>query len=309
MKSIRFHDYGGPEVMQLEELPRPAVNDDEILVRVIAMGVNPVDWKIREGLVRQRIKIPLPATPGGDVSGVIEQLGSAVQGVSIGQPVFAYIGLMGAYAQFVAIKADIAAPKPSSLDHLHAAAVPLAALTAWQALFDKGGLKSGQRVLVHAAAGGVGGFAVQIARNAGAEVVGTCSPNNFDYVRGMGAHSVIDYHGSFEPLAGSFDLVLDVMGGETGMRSLQLLKSTGVHVGVAPPSEALTQQLTAAGQRVLPIMVQSNGKQLAQIGTLIDAGKISTTLAAIFPLAEAGRAHDLIKTGHTRGKIVLRGES
>lgn len=309
MKAIRFHDYGGPEVMKLEEIPQPAIKDDEILVRVVAMGVNPVDWKIREGHVKERIKIPLPAIPGGDISGVVERAGAAVKGLAVAQPVFAYIGLIGAYSQYVAIKADFAAPKPGNMDHLHAASVPLAALTAWQALYDKGGLKSGQRVLVHAAAGGVGGFAVQIARNAGAEVVGTCSPNNADYVRGLGASSTIDYHGAgFDSVAGSFDLVLDTMGGDTGMRSLKLLKAGGVHVGVAPPSPALTQALTAAGQRAFPIMVQPAGAQLTQISQLIEAGKIKTTIAAVFPLAEAGAAHTLIKGGHTRGKIVLRSD-
>jgi NADPH:quinone reductase-like Zn-dependent oxidoreductase len=310
MKAILFHDYGGPEVMKLEEMPRPAIKEDEILVHVLAMGVNPVDWKIREGLVRQRIKIPLPGTPGGDISGVVEQVGTAVRNFSVGQPVFAYIGLLGAYSEYVAIKASSVAAKPSSMDHVHAGSVPLAALTAWQALFDKGDLKAGQQVLLHAAAGGVGSFAVQFARNAGAQVVGTCSPNNADYVVGLGAHSAVDYHaGSFDALAGQFDLVLDTMGGATGLQSLQLLKAGGIHVGVAPPSEALVQQLTAAGKRSAGMQVQPNGGQLSQIAALIDAGKVHTTLAAVFPLAEAGRAHDLSKTGHTRGKIVLRSDA
>ena len=193
-KAIRFHEYGGPEVMKLEEIPRPVPKDDEILVRVHAMSVNPVDWKIREGYVRKMMDIPLPAIPGGDLSGVIEAAGAQAGGLAVGQSVYAMIGLMGAYAEHVAIKAEIAAPKPASLDHVHSASVPLAALTAYQGFFEQGGLKAGQRVLVHAAAGGVGGFAVQLARNAGAEVMGTASPSNAEYVRTLGAVDVIDYH-------------------------------------------------------------------------------------------------------------------
>jgi NADPH:quinone reductase-like Zn-dependent oxidoreductase len=153
--AIRFHDYGGPEVMKLEQIPLPVPQADEILVRVHAMGVNPVDWKVREGLARKRLNIALPAIPGGDISGVIEQIGAAASGVSVGQPVFAMVGLLGAYAEHVAIKPGITAPKPANLDHVQAASVPLAALTAWKGLFELGGLERGHRVLIHAAAGGV----------------------------------------------------------------------------------------------------------------------------------------------------------
>jgi len=154
--AIRFHDYGGPEVMKLEQIPLPVPQADEILVRVHAMGVNPVDWKVREGLARKRLNIALPAIPGGDISGVIEQVGATATGVSVGQPVFAMVGLLGAYSEHVAIKPGITAPKPANLDHVQAASVPLAALTAWKGLFELGGLERGQRVLIHAAAGGVG---------------------------------------------------------------------------------------------------------------------------------------------------------
>jgi NADPH:quinone reductase-like Zn-dependent oxidoreductase len=307
MKAIRYHEYGGPEVMKLEEIPRPVPKDDEILVRVQAMGVNPVDWKIREGLMQKRIVIPLPATPGGDIAGVIEQVGAAVTGLSAGQSVYALLGLMGAYAEYVVVKAQFVARAPAKMDAVHAASVPLAALTAWQALYEKGSLKSGQRVLVHAAAGGVGGFAVQIARAAGAEVVGTASAANVDYVRGLGASAVIDYHQpKYDAYARSFDLVIDMAGGDGAMQSLKVLKSGGIHVGVVPPSEALQQGAAAAGITAVPVMVHPDGGQLAQIAALIDAGKITTAVAASFALADAGLAHNQSKTGHTRGKIVLR---
>ncbi len=310
MKAIRFHDYGGPEVMKLEEIDRPVPKDDEILVRVQAMGVNPVDWKIREGHVRKRINIPLPATPGGDIAGVVEQLGSAVTGFKVGQPVFAMIGLLGGYAEYVAAKAQAVAPMPTNIDALQGASVPLAALTAWQALFDHGGLKAGQRVLVHAAAGGVGSFAVQFAKEAGADVAGTCSAGNAPFVRELGASQAVDYHTDyFAANAGKFDLVLDSIGGDTAVRSLELLKAGGILVGVAPPSEAVVQQATAAGCRAVGFQVKPDGAALAKISALIAAGKVRTTVAAVFPLAEAGKAHDLIKLNHTRGKIVLRSDT
>ena len=306
-KAMRFHEYGGPEVMKLEEIPRPAPKADEILVRVHAMSVNPVDWKIREGYVRKMMDIPLPAIPGGDFSGVVEETGGEAGELAVGQSVYAMIGLMGAYAEHVAIKAAIAAPKPASLDHVHSASVPLAALTAYQGLFEQGGLKTGQRVLVHAAAGGVGGFAVQLARNAGAEVMGTASPSNAEYVRNLGAVDVIDYHNpDYARHAGRFDLIFDLIGGETTLQSLVVLKPGGVLVSVVPAGEAVQKQATAAQVKVNAFRVRPDGRQLREIAALIDDGKVRTTIAAIFALQDAGRAHAQSKSGHTRGKIVLR---
>jgi NADPH:quinone reductase-like Zn-dependent oxidoreductase len=306
-KAIRFHEYGGPEVMKLEEIPRPAPKDDEILVRVHAMSVNPVDWKIREGHVRKMLDIPLPAIPGGDFSGVVEETGEEAGELAVGQSVYAMIGLMGAYAEHVAIKAAIAAPKPASLDHVHSASVPLVGLTAYQGLFEQGGLKTGQRVLVHAAAGGVGGFAVQLARAAGAEVIGTASPSNAEYVRNLGAVDVIDYHNpDYAQHAGTFDLIFDLVGGGTTLQSLVVLKPGGVLVSVVPAGEAVQKQATAVQVKVNAFRVRPDGQQLREIAALIDAGKMTTTIAAIYPLQDAGRAHLQSKSGHTRGKIVLR---
>ena len=307
MKAIRFHDYGGPEVMKYEDVPRPSPKANEVLIRVHAMGVNPVDWKIREGHVKARMNIPLPATPGGDVSGVVEATGAGVSGVGVGQPVYAMLGLLGAYADYVVAIPAFVAPKPTTMNHTEAASVPLAALTAWQALFEHGGLQRGQNILVHAAAGGVGSFAVQFAHHAGATVVGTGSTGNADYVRGLGADQYIDYQtDSFDRYAGKFDVVFDLIGGETSMRSLALLKNSGIHIGGVPPSAALIEKSVAAGLRTVGIQVKPNGGQLKEIGALIDSGELKTTIAATFPLAEAGRAHTLSKTGHTRGKIVLQ---
>jgi NADPH:quinone reductase-like Zn-dependent oxidoreductase len=307
MKAIRFHDYGGPEVMKYEDAPTPVPKDDEILIRVHAMGVNPVDWKIREGHVRQRIVLPLPVSPGGDISGVVEKAGTAAVGFRVGDEVFAMIGLVGAYAEHVCIKPGIAAPKPKIMSHVEAASVPLAALTAWQALTEKAGLEAGQKILIHAAAGGVGQFAVQLSRVLGADAVGTCSPANDDFVRGLGASAVLDYHADiYAANAGRFDVVLDTMGGDIALKSLDLLKQGGILVGVAPPNEKTVAAAIASGKRTAVLQVRPDGAQLAEISRLVDAGKVKTAIARVFPLAEAGQAHDLIKTGHTRGKIVLK---
>jgi NADPH:quinone reductase-like Zn-dependent oxidoreductase len=307
MQAIRFHDYGGPEVMKLEQIARPVPKDDEILVRVHAMGVNPVDWKLREGRARARFNIPLPAIPGGDIAGVVEQVGAATAGFAAGQSVYAMVGLIGACAEFVALKSAFAAPKPARLDFVHAASVPLAALTAWQALFELGKLQRGQRILVQAAAGGVGGFAVQFARHIGADAVGTASAANLDYVRSLGAVDAVDYRsGKAFGADKSFDMVFDLLGGDAGMRCLPLLQSGGIFVGGVPSSEAVQQQVAALQLKAVGMQVRPDGRQLREIAALIDGGKVRTTLAATVPWQEIARAHELSKSGHTRGKIVLQ---
>jgi NADPH:quinone reductase-like Zn-dependent oxidoreductase len=306
-KAIRFHDYGGPEVMRFEDVEQPAPKEGEILVRIHAVSVNSVDWKIRSGLVRKRFDLPLPIIPGGDLSGEVAAAGAAVTDFAVGQSVFAMIGLWGAYAEHAVFNASMAARKPASIDHVHAASVPLAGLTAWQALHEQGALRSGQRVFVHAAAGGVGGFAVQLARVAGAEVIASASAQNTDYVRSLGADEVIDFRvDSVEPYMGSVDLVFDLVGGDASIRSLALLKPGGALLAVAAPSQALKEEGEKLGRRVLGMQVRSDGAQLARIAALIDAGKVTTTVAAVFPLAEASAAQELSKLGHTRGKIILR---
>ena len=306
-RAIRFHEYGGPEVMKFEEIPRPVPKDDEILVRVHAVSVNPVDWKIREGHVRRMVDIPLPAIPGGDLSGVVEEAGAMAGDLRVGDAVYAMTGLLGAYAERVAVKSANAARKPASLDHAHAASVPLAALTAYQALFEQGAVKAGQRIMVVAAAGGVGGFAVQLARSAGAEVFATTSAGNADYVRGLGATGVIDYRNpDYARHAGGFDLLFDLIGGETSLQSLGVLRRGGVLVSGVPAGEALQKQAAAAEVKVAAFRVRPDGNQLREIAGLIDAGKVQTTLAAVYPIEDAGKAHLQSKTGHTRGKIVLQ---
>ena len=305
-KAIRFHDYGGAEVLHFEEIEQLAPKDGEILVRVHAASVNPIDWKIRDGLVRKRFNPQLPVIPGGDLSGEVAAVGPGVTNFRVGDPVFAMIGLLGAYAEHVTFKAAMAASKPASIDHVQAASVPLVGLTAWQALHEQADIRPGQRVFVLAAAGGVGGFAVQLARAAGALVIASAAAKNADYVRGLGASEVLDYRiDSAARYAGGVDLVMDLAGGDASIRALELLTPAGALVAIAAPSEALKERAAKLGRRVLAPQGRPDGAQLAELASLIDAGKVTTTVAAVFPLAEAAAAQELSKLGHTRGKIIL----
>jgi len=307
MKAVRIPEYGGVDVLRFEDAPRPEPGPGEVLVRVHAAGVNPVDWKVRAGYVRDWLKYKLPMIPGWDFSGVIESPGPDVDGWRAGAEVYARPDLSrdGAYADYIAVRESEIAAKPKSVDHVHAAAIPLAALTAWQALFDAGGLAAGQKVLIHAAAGGVGHFAVQLAKWKGAFVAGTASSRNHDFLRQLGADQPIDYTSvRFEDVARDFDVVLDTLAGETRTRSWGVLKKAGILVtilGQPSPEDAKAHGVRAAG-----IFVQPNPKQLAEIAALVDSGTLKPHVEAVFPLAEASKAHQLGEKNRVRGKIVLR---
>lgn len=304
MKAVQLHGYGGPDVLVYEDAPRPEPKPGEILVRVHAAGVNPVDWKIRAGLLQGVYQFPFPLILGFDVAGTVEQLGKGVSTVQVGDAVFADIP-GGAYAEYIAFAAGAAALKPLGLDFVQAASVPVVALTAWQALFDHGGLQAGQTVLVHAAAGGVGSFAVQFAHAKGARVIGTASGRNRDFVRGLGADEFVDYTtAKFEDVAQNVDVVFDTMGGETQERSWGVLKPGGILVSIVDPSAGQTAQ--AHGARGAFFSAASNAEQLAEIGRLLDDGQVKTHVETILPLSEADQAHELSQSGHTRGKIVLK---
>lgn len=307
MKAVRIHRYGDLRVLIHEDAPRPAPGRGEILVRVHAAGVNPVDWKVREGLMRALLDHRLPLILGWDVSGVVEEVGPGVAGLREGDEVYSRpdLGRDGSYAELIVIRASEAAPKPASIDHTRAAAVPLAALTAWQVLFDSAGLAAGQTVLIHAAAGGVGHFAVQLARWKGARVIGTASAANAEFVRDLGAGEVIDYRTTrFERAVRDVDVVLDAVGGEVQERSWKVLRKGGILVSIV--SRVPEQAAARYGARGLSVLVQPNAEQLGQIARLIDSGVLAPTVSEVLPLAEARRAHELIQEGHTRGKIVLR---
>jgi NADPH:quinone reductase-like Zn-dependent oxidoreductase len=313
MKAVRIHAYGGPETLQYEDAPRPVPGAGEVLVRVHAAGVNPVDWKAREGYLKS-MNYPLPLVLGWDLSGTVAELGAGVTSFAVGDAVYARpdIGRNGAYAEYVAVKASELAKKPVSLDHVQAAAVPLAALTAWQALFEarapysSANLKAGQTVLVHAGAGGVGTFAIQLAKWKGARVIATGSAKNARFLSELGADQVVDYTaGRFEDaIREPVDVVFDTVGGETLARSWSVVKKGGVVVSiVSRPSEEDAQR---HGARAAYVFVQPHAEQLAVIGKLIDQKTIGPVVAEVLPLADARVAHEKSKAGHVRGKIVLR---
>lgn len=307
MKAIRIHSFGDASVLKYEEAPLPDIRADDVLVRVGAAAVNPVDWFIRYGHMAEWIPHSLPLILGCDVSGVVESVGEGVSDWAAGDEVFARTDLArdGTYAEYVAVRAADVAPKPDDLDHVEAAAIPHAALTAWQALFEIGHLATGQRVLIHAAAGGVGSFAVQLAKWRGAEVVGTASANHLAFVEGLGADEVVDYTAvRFEEVVQDADVVLDAVGGDTQSRSWAVLRPGGVLVSlVEPPS-----QETAAhrGVRASLLATQANAAQLVELRQLVGAGQLKPFVSTVLPLDEVREAHRQSETRHTQGKIVLR---
>lgn len=309
MKAVRLHREGGPEQLVYEDAPEPSLGGGDALVRVHATGITPAEltwpdtYKTCDGSER------LPAIPGHEVAGVVARVAEGGGGVSIGDEVYALTSFCrdGAAAEYVAVEAAILAPKPRTLDFVQAAAVPLSALTAWQAFFDHAHLAPGQRVLIHGAAGGVGTFAVQIARWHGAYIVATASARNRDFLLGLGANEVIDYrHVQFEKAVGDIDLVLDTIGGKTRERSWQVLKAGGVLVSLP---EAIPEGEAAAygrgGRRGVFFIVEPNRQQLGAIARLVDSGVVRPVVAATIPLPQARQAFERGVDGHTRGKLVL----
>ncbi len=307
MKAIVVREYGGPEVLKYEDVPRPEPKEDQILVRVIAAGVNPVDGAARSQKFAQFLNIKLPAIPGYDIAGVVEKTGPKITKFKAGDPVYAYIALDkgGGYAEYAVATEEEAAAKPQSLTFVEAAAVPLVAETAWQALIDTAKLSAGQTVLIHGGSGGVGTFAIQIAKAHGAKVIATASTANQDLLKRLGADVAIDYTKTkFEDVAKDVDVVLDSVGKDTLARSYGVVKKGGFIVSlVARPDQA---ELDKHGIRGAPISVEPNSSELAEIGKLIDEKKIKVIVSQTFPLSEAVKAQEQVATGHTRGKIVLK---
>lgn len=304
MKAVRIHEYGGPEVLRYEDVPRPEPAADEVLVRIHAAGVNPIDWKVREGHIPS---YSLPLILGWDLSGVVEAAGSATADFKVGDEVYTAADRehIGSYAEYVTIPESQLAIKPKSIDHIHAAGVPLAALTAWQAIFEKADLSAGQTVLIHGAAGGVGHYAVQFAKWKGAKVIGTATGEGVDIVRDLGADEVIDYKQKrFEDEVHDVDVVLDVIAGETQERSWRVLKKGGILVstlGISSPEAA-----SEHGVRAEAVYRHADAGQLKQIAELIDDGHVAPVVETVLPLAEARRAHEISQSGQAHGKIVLR---
>ncbi|HEY7087321.1 MAG TPA: NADP-dependent oxidoreductase [Tepidisphaeraceae bacterium] len=305
MSAVCAREAGGPEVLKIEQIPKPTPAASELLVKVYAAGVNPVDWRMRQGGAGRRGGQPY--IPGFDVSGVVEQVGTGVTKFKSGDAVFAMLGLNrgGGYAEYAIVKESEAAMKPAKLSHVEAAAVPLAALTAWQALIDTAKVEKGQTVLIHGGAGGVGSFAVQIAKWKGARVIATASKENHEFLRQIGADETIDYHTQkFSDVAKDVDVVLDTVGGQTQADSWAVMKKGGILVSIVGRPAA--DKAREAGVRGEGILVRSSSDELAQIAKLIDDGSIKPVVTYTFSLSDAAKAQEQSETHHTRGKIVLK---
>ena len=307
MKAIVVHNYGGPEVLKYEDTRRPEPKEDQILVRVIAAGVNPVDASIRSERGAKFFGITLPFIPGYDIAGVVEKTGAKIAKFKPGDSVYAYLSLKdgGGYAEYAVATEVEAAPKPKSISFVEAAGVPVVALTAWQALIDTAKLSVGQTVLIHGGSGGVGSFAIQIAKARGAKVIATASTANQDLLKQLGADVAIDYtKQKFEDVAKDVDVVLDSVGKDTLARSYGVVKKGGFIVTLV--SRLDQAELDKHGIRGASLGVEPNSNELTEIGKLIDEEKIKVVVSQTFPLAEAMKAQERVATGHTRGKIVLK---
>lgn len=308
MKAATIHRYGEADVLELEEIARPEPAAGEVLIRVQAAGINPVDIKTRRGQgVAGRLK-GFPVILGWDIAGVVEGLGPGVSEFVVGDPVYGMIRFPEegkAYAEYATAPAAHLAPAPKTLTPVEAAAVPLAALTAWQALFEGLDLQAGETILIHAAAGGVGHLAVQLAHRKGAHVLGTASAANEEFVRGLGAERVIDYTRTpFDTAVEGVDAVLVTVAGEVRERSAAVLRPGGRLISIVGlPTNA--EAAKAEGKTAGAIMVRPDAAQLAEIAARIDRGELKPTVSAVFPLADAASAHRQSETGKTRGKIVL----
>jgi NADPH:quinone reductase-like Zn-dependent oxidoreductase len=304
IKAIQVHDYGEVDQLKLETIPQPLPREGEMLVRLHAAGVNPVDWKIRSSWMKSFRPMTFPYVPGADLAGVVAEVGSGVTAWRPGQEVFGR-GSQGTYAQYALAPAHTLAPKPALLSFEEAATLPVGATTAWQALFDHGNLQSGQRVLIVGGAGGVGLYAVQFARWKGAHVIATTSSSNVDFVSSLGAETVIDYtRMRVEDEVHDVDLVFDTVGGAALAGIFPTLKRGGTVVSIAGrPDEARARE---AGVRLASFSAQVTTELLTAFVRLIEAGQIKAVIGATFPLSEAGKAQELSQSGHGRGRIVLR---
>jgi NADPH:quinone reductase-like Zn-dependent oxidoreductase len=307
VRAIGIHEFGGRDKLQLIELPEPKVPPDFVKIRIHAAGVNPVDWKIREGRSEPRFPVVFPVVPGWDAAGVVADVGPAVMEFEPGDEVYAYCRKHflgeGTYAEFVSVPDAYVARKPESLSFEQAAGIPLASLTAYQALFLTAGLTAGERVLVSAAAGGVGSFAVQLALDAGAEVIGVASEANRDRVLELGAYEVIDrsrdaVHAVLEIVPEGVDVVFDLYGDE---RLGDAVREGGRLVSIASPP-------SYRERGVIPsyVFVRPDGERLEELAALADDGRLVVDIAEVLPLEQAARAQELSEGGHVRGKLVLR---
>lgn len=313
MKAVAINEFGGADKLQLLDLPQPKPGPGEILIEIKAAGVNPVDWKIRQGLLQGRLPHEFPIVLGWDAAGIVAEVGQGVQHFAERDEVYAYCRKPlikdGTYAEYVVVSENGAALKPNNISFEEAGVVPLSALTAFQSLFASAQLKAGETVLVHAAAGGVGTYAVQLASNAGALVLGTASLQNHAYLRELGVKEPIDYaRADFRDIVRAkhpegIDVVFDCVGGNVFQRSIDILKKGGRLVSIIEPEGV--KQLKAGGLNAHYVFVEPSRAQLSLLTDMIEGGKLKIFISRSFSLEKAAEAHFLSETGHTCGKIVL----
>lgn len=305
MKAIVAHQYGGPDVLRYEDCRRPEPNWNEALVRVIASGVNPADPLVVSGKYAKEFGTHLPLIPGYDIAGIVEKVGGGITKFKVGDAVYAYVLFGGGWAEYAVTNEDEAAVKPKSLTFVEAAAVPLAALTAWQALIDTAKLSAGQTVLIHGGSGGVGSFAIQIAKARGAKVIATASTSNQDLLKQLGADVAIDYTKTkFEDIAKDVDVVLDPVGKDTLARSYGVVKKGGIVISLV--SRVDRAELDKHEIRGTPIAVKPNAAELREITRMIEEKKLRPIVSQVLPLSEGAKADEKAETHHTRGKMVIK---
>lgn len=312
MRAIILKSFGGVEQLEYKETPSPKINDNEVLIRSRAIGLNPVDVKTRIGKGQAgRLKLHDPMILGWDVSGEIVEAGSAVTNFKVGEEVFGMINLPGAgktYAEYVAAPREHITLKPANVSHEEAAAASLAAMTAWQALVDQAQINAGQKILIHAASGGVGHYAVQFAKHFGAYVIATSSARNRELVLSLGADEHIDYKSvKFEEVCPQVDIVLEAIGGENIDRSLKVLKPGGTIVSLpSGVSESVTEKAAAQGKKGIFFFVKSNDKDLKKIADLLENGSLRSHVSKVFPFSDIKSAHELLESGKAQGKLILQ---
>ncbi|HLY75651.1 MAG TPA: NADP-dependent oxidoreductase [Planctomycetota bacterium] len=303
MKAVRIHSYGHADQMKLEETPRPAIRSDEALVRIRAAGVNPVDWKIREGYLKNIFRVSFPLTLGQDFAGDIVEAGRDLRDFKVGDRLFGFAS--GSYAEYTTLSAKDLVRMPATTDYMTAASIPTAGLTAYQVILDVVKAVKDLRILIHGAAGGVGSFAVQLARWKQARIFATASGQDIAYLKSLGAEQVVDYRAErFEQKVQEMDAVVDLIGGETLVRSYQVLKPRGLIVStVAAPNQTDLEKRQLRGQG---FQMKRDPSQLAHLAALVDQGILKAKVSQVMPLSEAPQAHELNENGKSRGKIVLQ---
>ncbi len=311
MKAVVIEEYGGKEVLKEKEVSRPKAGKNQVVVKEYATSINPIDWKLREGYLKQMVDWEFPIILGWDVAGIVAEVGEGVTDFKVGDEVFARpeTTRFGTYAEYTLVDAPLLARKPKEISFEEAASIPLAGLTAWQALFDYAKLKAGEKILIQAGAGGVGSLAVQFAKNAGAYVIATASAGNHQLVKELGADEIIEYKTTdFADVLTDIDVVFDTVGGEVQQKSVKVLKAeTGRLVSIVGVDEKAEVMAKEKKVNIMDAWLKPNGKQLTEIGDLLAAGKVKAVIGETFPMSEKGvyAAHSLSETHHAVGKIVL----